>query len=263
MRFGFGSNWRSFLKTLNDNRIGVAEASLKDMLGLSNLEGMTFLDIGCGSGLFSLCAMRLGAHRVHSFDYDPQSVECARILRQRYFPESDHWTVERGSALDRDYINSLGTYDIVYCWGVLHHTGDMWTALDLVVNTIRTPGGELFLAIYDDQGEYSRYWKKVKENYCKLPTVLRLPYLLYYAVKLDHPVVRHNIHVRKLPWDHWRQHYLSRGMSRWHDIKDWVGGWPYEFAPAEQIIDFYRERGLKLEQLLTGEANNQFLFSRE
>src|ERR1039457_7334460 len=112
-RFAFGENWRRFLAILDEPRIAKAEESLRGMLDVANLTGKTFLDIGCGSGLFSLAARRLGA-RVHSFDYDPQSVACSTELRRRYFPDDSRWTVEAGSALDAEYLRSLGKFDLVY-----------------------------------------------------------------------------------------------------------------------------------------------------
>src|SRR5438552_3724974 len=127
-RFEFGKNWARFLAILDEERIIEAEQSLVQMLNLTNLEEKSFLDVGSGSGLFSLAARRLGA-RVHSFDYDPQSVACTEFLRERHFPVDPDWTVEQGSVLDRCYLRRLGTFDIVYSWGVLHHTGAMWQAL--------------------------------------------------------------------------------------------------------------------------------------
>src|SRR5262245_11295643 len=105
-RFAFGSNWRQFLSVLNPERINRAESSLLTMLKTDSLAGLRFLDVGCGSGLFSLAARRLGAF-VHSFDVDLESVGCALELRRRYFPDDADWRIERGSALDRDYVGSL------------------------------------------------------------------------------------------------------------------------------------------------------------
>jgi len=124
-RFGFGRNWQQFLRVLDEERIREAEKSLGEMLQVGDLAGKSFLDIGSGSGLFSLAAMRLGASRVHSLDYDPQSVSCALELKSRFFPAASHWTIERGDALDKNYLAGLGTFDVVYSWGVLHHTGNM------------------------------------------------------------------------------------------------------------------------------------------
>src|SRR5215472_4387743 len=94
-RFAFGRNWRSFLSRLDDERIREAQRSLREMLGVERLDGQSFVDAGSGSGLFSLAAASLGASRVHSFDFDPDSVECTRELKHRYFPEMQNWTIER------------------------------------------------------------------------------------------------------------------------------------------------------------------------
>lgn len=181
-RFEFGENWRRFLAFLDDERIAQAQESLTIMLGVTTLEGKRILDAGSGSGLFSLAAHRLGAE-VHSFDFDHSSVACTMELRRRY-GDGSRWTVERGDVLDEHYLAGLGQFDVVYSWGVLHHTGDMWAALKNVVDLVR-PGGILCLAIYNDQGRRSRMWRALKRRYNRLPAWLRTPYALTLVLPVE------------------------------------------------------------------------------
>lgn len=170
-RFGFGKNWTRYLELVDDERIATAEQSLKNMLELESLEGLRFLDAVSGSGLLSLAARNLGAV-VHSFDYDTESVGCTQALKKRCRPEDENWGIEQGDVLDEDYLGQLGKFDVVYSWGVLHHTGDMWRALGNMVPLVQG-GGKLFVAIYNDQGRRSVTWKKIKRIYNKIPRYLR------------------------------------------------------------------------------------------
>jgi 2-polyprenyl-3-methyl-5-hydroxy-6-metoxy-1,4-benzoquinol methylase len=261
-RFAFGENWRRFLSVLDENRILSAEDSLRSMLEISDLQGRTFLDIGCGSGLFSLAARRLGA-RVHGFDYDPQSVACTQELRRRYFPQDPDWRIEQGSALDTAYLAGLGAFDVVYSWGVLHHTGAMWQALENAAKPV-APGGKLFISIYNDQGRISTRWRAVKRTYNELPGSLR------FLVTI--PVLVHQYWRRTVkdflcgqPLRTWRSEGRERGMSPWRDLIDWVGGYPFEVAKPEAILDFYLRRGFTLKRLVTCGGSlgcNEYVFVR-
>ena len=54
-----------------------------------------------------------------------------------------------------------------------------------------------------------------------------------------------------------------RGMSYWHDLIDWIGGYPFEVAKPEQVFEFMRLRGFQLERLKTcggGLGCNEFVF---
>lgn len=265
-RFTFGDNWSRFLSVLDERRIDEAVVSLKEKLETDSLAGKTFLDIGSGSGLFSLAARKLGA-RVHSLDFDPQSVACTTELRRRYFPDDANWRVEEGSALDADYIKSLGLFDVVYSWGVLHHTGQMWKGLENAVLPV-APGGKLFIAIYNDTGTQSARWNWIKRTYNRLPGVAR-PLFALLAIAPDESKSALRALLKLQPgayvrsWTNYAQN--NRGMSRWHDIIDWVGGYPYEVATPEEIFDFYRKRGFTLTKLKCGKVGlgcNEFVFEK-
>ena len=253
LRFEFGKNWSRFLSGMTEARVQRSVECVRRLVG--NLEGKTFLDVGSGSGLDSLSAIRLGASRVFSFDYDEESVTCSRVMKRRFAPDSN-WTIEQGSALDEHYIRSLGTFDIVYSWGVLHHTGDMWKALDLVTIPVKD---KLVIAIYNDQGFSSRAWQAEKRLYVSVPAIRPIlaisVFLFGWLPKVRHP--------KRLLSD-WRRY--DRGMSPWRDAVDWAGGYPFEVATPPDIASFYRDRGFLLESskiLHRGNCGcNQFVLVR-
>lgn len=264
-RFEFGANWARFLSVLDEERIAQAKVSLEQMLGLEpqGLAGKKFLDVGSGSGLFSLTARMLGA-KVHSFDYDPKSVACTKELRRRYFPDDADWVVEEGSVLNEAYLKKLGQFDVVYSWGVLHHTGQMWQALANVAPLVNK-GGKLFIAIYNDQGGTSRPWTVVKKIYCSGwggRFMMKLSFYPYFA--LGRAVA--DVLNRRNPFTSYGEYKKSRGMSVIHDWVDWLGGYPFEVAKPEQIFRFYRDRGYRLSEMTTcagGLGCNQFIFLKD
>ena len=261
-RFEFGKNWSRFLALLTEERVLAAESSLAAMLETSTLAGKSFLDVGSGSGLFSLAARRLGA-RVHSLDYDPDSVRCTTELRRRYFPNDPQWTVEEASALDKNHLMSLGQFDVVYSWGVLHHTGHMWAALDNVSGVV-APGGSLFISIYNDQGSISVRWKKIKRLYLSLPGGLRFLVVAPCFAVLWGPRFLKAL-LRGRPLQNFTTAGAERGMDLWRDMIDWVGGYPFEVAKPEEIFDFYKQRGFSLNKLVTEGGSmgcNQFVFRK-
>ena len=260
-RFEFGANWARFLSTLNDQRIAEAERSLRRWLATDRLDGVTFLDIGSGSGLFSLAARRLGA-TVTTFDYDPQSLACTVELRERYFANDAAWTVTPGSVLAADFMTSLGTFDVVYSWGVLHHTGQMWDAIGQAQHLVR-PGGRLFIALYNDQGKLSSFWRAVKRLYCSGTlarwTVIGTFVPLFAAINFIADIKN-----GRSPRAVYREYVRNRGMSLMHDWIDWLGGYPFEVAGAGDVHTFLHARGFVLERLFTTPSLgcNEFLFVR-
>ena len=259
-RFAFGNNWERFLSCISEETINEAVNSLMTMLEVTGLKGKTFIDIGSGSGLFSLAARKLGA-KVHSFDYDETSVACTDELKRRYFPDDPTWVVEQGSVLDAQYIKSLGKFDIVYSWGVLHHTGEMWNALYNLVEAV-APNGKLFIALYNDQGRLSKYWLIVKKAYNAVPKTFKALILLFCLIQLWGPASLRDL-VFGRPFKTWINYTKNRGMSPWRDVIDWVGGYPFEVSKPEEIFSFYKKKGFTLQKLTTcggGHGCNEFVF---
>ena len=263
-RFAFGENWRNYADLVNEDRIDAAKTSLIELLKRDRLDGQRFLDVGSGSGLFSLAAHRLGAE-VYSFDFDARSVECTELLRLRFGDSEQSWQIRHGSILDADFVRDLGQWDIVYSWGVLHHTGAMWRALENVASLVSLHG-EIVIAIYNDQGRASKRWLTIKRLYNRIPVFFRWLIVLPCLLRLWGPTVIRDTFTG-YPLRSWRNYAREsiRGMSPWHDALDWIGGLPFEFAKPEQIFDFYRDRGFELLALTTcagGIGCNEFVFTR-
>jgi len=271
-RFAFGHNWKRFLATIDQQRIDAAQQSLLTLLHTDNLHERRFLDAGSGSGLFSLAATRLGAD-VISFDMDPECVACNRELQQRFCTGVSQWKILSGSILDEGFLRTLGTFDIVYCWGAVHNTGSMWNAIENLAPLVAR-GGTLVLAIFNDQLYISRAWRGVKRVYQRLPRMLRPLFVI--AVGLSTFVKRLVVTLLAIllrlltfrnpvtPVGNWIRETHSRGMHGWYDLVNWVGGWPFEVARPEEVFRFLRDRGFTLQELTTssGHGCNEFVFVR-
>jgi 2-polyprenyl-3-methyl-5-hydroxy-6-metoxy-1,4-benzoquinol methylase len=260
LRFNFGGNWLAYSKKIDLEVVRGAEESLRAMLERDRLDGTTFLDLGCGSGLFSLAAHNLGA-AVTSFDFDPNCVACCEALRKNFASSDQPWVIFQGSVLDDSFCRGLGVFDCVYAWGVLHHTGDLWRAVSSAISLVEPCQGSFFVSIYNDQGAKSRIWLKVKRLYNLFPRYLR-PLLPIAYVLAD--FFRSLFSLRMNHYLHKVLRYRSnRGMSYWNDVIDWVGGYPFEVASVDAVFIFVRSQGFQLQNLKTSTGGcNQFVFVR-
>lgn len=259
MRFKFGRNWAKYAKrNLTEERIKLSMLRISDFLGCKSLEGKSFLDIGSGSGIHSLAASRLGASSVYSFDYDPESVKTTRLCKS-IEKNPTHWHVEQGSVLDKTYLESLPDFDIVYSWGVLHHTGDMWSAIRNSAAKLKQ-GGLFYISLYAKEA-YSDYerWIAVKRKYNSCGFVGKNYLLAKETMRLLIGKLKNGENIIEYVF----RYKEKRGMSFLHDQIDWIGGYPIEFSSKEEVINFCTKAlSLQLKNISTGEGCSEFLFER-
>lgn len=252
--FSFGKNWRSYVDTVNEDAVERARKDIEEWLGADTVAGKTVLDIGSGSGIHSLCYYLMGAQSVLSFDVDPYSVESTRLLWQKAGSPAN-WQVTSGSILDKEFVGGLGKHEMVYSWGVLHHTGSMWEAVGNAC-TLVAPGGRFWIALYAKGPTYPQHLA-LKQKYNRASALGKkiMEWKFIWGIMRD----RRRAGLNPLKWNEKKE----RGMDIYHDIVDWLGGLPYEVATTEEVINFLGERGFVLEKLREGPegGNHIFLFS--
>ena len=259
--FSFGENWSHYAEKIDEARIEEAEKSLIRLVGRENIEGKTFLDIGCGSGLFSLAAVRLGAKKLLAVDLDPQSVETTRKTLSRYAP-GGNWDVQNISVFNLNS-DKQGVFDVVYSWGVLHHTGAMYQAITKA-STMVAPGGMISLALYG-KTPFCGMWRIEKRIYSKSPKWVQKVIEAFYIMLVRIRLALKGESLKQRREKYWKQ----RGMDTYHDMRDWLGGYPYESISPDEAMSFMR--GLGFDQVrsftepcigLLGAGCDEYSFTR-
>ncbi len=260
--FAFGKNWQDFGSRVTPRNIDESVQALARLVGGEVVAGARFLDIGCGSGLHSLAALRLGARSVQAIDLDPNSVEATRRMLARHYV-GDNYAVTVHSAVELTP-EAFGLFDVVYSWGVLHHTGAMWPAIERAAAAV-APGGHLVIALYR-KTPLCGSWKWEKRLYTRSGPVLQGVLAgVYGFIKILRELLRGRNPIWRIA-----THHRKRGMRWWNDIKDWVGGHPYESASAEDVEQFLASRGfehvrsfkVKQESGVFGSGNAEYVYRR-
>jgi 2-polyprenyl-6-hydroxyphenyl methylase/3-demethylubiquinone-9 3-methyltransferase len=241
--FAFGKNWDSYSKLVTEERVAEAVSALR-RLGGNDFAGKRFLDIGCGSGVHSLAALRLGADQVIALDIDPESVATTRRLLSSN-ASAQRWSVLEKSVFDPQ-LGSLGSFDVVYSWGVLHHTGDLHRALRAAAGLVAS-GGQFIFALYR-RTPMCWFWKLEKRWYAQTSEARQARALAVYlkVFKL----------LNRRTYKDYVANYGKRGMDFHHDMHDWLGGWPYESISPAQTDLLMQQLGLRRLRtfLITGQS---------
>lgn len=238
--FAFGKNWLDYARKIDEPKIAQAVADLQRLSGRERLDGLSFLDIGCGSGLHALAAIRMGATRVLGVDIDADSVAASRDTLARFAPDADA-RFEVVSVFDMT-AQTHGGFDLVYSWGVLHHTGDMYRALAAAANLVR-PEGMFMVALYR-KTLFCGMWRAIKRWYASaMPAAQQRAMRAYTGLRRLTFVLRG----RSLD-EYIRDYGKSRGMDYYNDVHDWMGGYPYESISPQDCRTFFARQGFRLER---------------
>ena len=242
-RFGFGKNWLDYSKYINEERISEAVKSLQRFFEPEDCADKTFLDIGCGSGLFSLAALKLGFKKVLAIDLDPDSVQATTSLLSHH-ASRDQWECKEFSVFDLDP-KTVGQFDVVYSWGVLHHTGDMRKAINIASQMVKSNG--LFVLALYRKTLMCNFWTWEKRTYNNRPKWF--PFIartVYKALFILQRLIRGRS-VR----DYIYQYQKNRGMNWHHDVVDWLGGYPYESISPSELKVFADYLGFEIIKAFT------------
>jgi 2-polyprenyl-6-hydroxyphenyl methylase/3-demethylubiquinone-9 3-methyltransferase len=230
--FDFGSNWERLVDRLTEEHVQSAVRDISGFLERDSLKGLSFLDVGCGSGLSSLAAYRMGASEIISVDLDPKNIRNLQLIREKFrVPETARWTAYPASILD----TKLPQADIVYSWGVLHHTGKMWEGVRNCMSLVK-PGGYLYLMLYRDS-LLAATWKRIKYLHSISPKPIKSALEASYAALWISGLTIRGRNPVKFIRNYSRN---ARGMEFYLDAIDWVGGYPFEYASAQEVCSFVK-----------------------
>ena len=105
------------------------------------LRGKDVLDVGCGSGIATQMLAEAGAN-VTAVDLTDWAVETTRRRLAAFGLEGD---VRREDAEQLPFADE--SFDLVFSWGVIHHSSDMDRALAELVRVCRR-GGRIVIMVY-------------------------------------------------------------------------------------------------------------------
>lgn len=248
LHYAFGENWADYSRHIDETTIAMAEEGLWKLLPSNALEGKIFLDIGCGSGLSSLSALRSGIQGAACIDIDPHSVETTKQVLQRFWPQENYTVFEHNILSDAtDRRLPVGGFDIVYSWGGLHRTGDMWVAIEKAAHYV-APGGKFVIALYK-KSPLCNFWRAEKKLYTNVPALRGVLNVAYVAVYCGIQILLGRNPVRYI-----REYEEERGMRFMTDVKDWLGGYPYESATADEVQAQVEAMGFTLERAYNTQA---------
>jgi len=121
--------------------------------------------------------------------------------------------------------------DVVYSWGVLHHTGNMNQTVRNAASLVR-PQGTLIIALYG-KTPYCETWKRIKRWYCTANEAKKQSAERWYVRLFGVYLLLRGKRLK----NHIANYSKKRGMDFIHDVRDWLGGYPYESIAPQDLVD--------------------------
>ena len=162
------SVWKTIDKyTLTEESFTLLKSRLPDTVINSNIKGKRVLDMGCGSGRYSIALAAVGAKKVMAIDSQNKSYALAKeYCRANDIPVE----FQQGNILCSPFKDD--EFDFVFC-NRLHHTGSINQGLDELYR-ILNKSGRAFLYIYGSGGIFwtsrvalRRIFKKIPLDYTR------------------------------------------------------------------------------------------------
>jgi 2-polyprenyl-6-hydroxyphenyl methylase/3-demethylubiquinone-9 3-methyltransferase len=262
--YSFGKNWLEYSQSINSIHVDHVTSDLSRLLNLKDLTQKSVLDIGCGSGVHDVGFYQLGCRNLTAIDYDQDCITATNQTLEKFCPGSGY-KILQGDILSSK-TQSLGKFDIVYSWGVLHHTGNLLEAI-CKASTLVAREGHLAIALYR-KTLMCGFWKAEKRLYSRLPRIfqrfLELIYISFFSIAL--------LFTQKTSITNYIESYSSkRGMNFFADVKDWLGGYPYESISPHELRKLMSSLGFRQVYSLEGNSRigifgsgcDEFLFQKK
>jgi len=195
-----------------------AEPHILDFAGFHLWRGRRIIEIGCGIGTDAEQFARHGAEFV-GIDISQESLA---LSRQRFEVYNLEGEFHLGSVVDMDFLRTLGQFDLVYSYGVLHHFPDMRNHLSNIKSLLR-PGGELRFMVY---AKNSWKYAMIQKGLDQFEAQAQCPYAEAFTRDEIYHMVDGLFHIERIRQDHCFMYNIPAYKQGRFELEPWFEAMP-------------------------------------
>ena len=195
-----------------------AEPHILDFAGFHLWRGRRVLEIGCGIGTDAEQFARHGAEYV-GIDISQESLD---ICRQRFGVYELHGEFHQGSVDDLTFLQSLGQFDLVYSYGVLHHFPGMGLHLQNIANILPQQGELRFMVYARNSWKYAMIQKGLDQFEAQSDC----PYAEAYSKEEIRNLLEPQYHVERIRQDHCFMYNVPAYKQGQFELEPWFAAMP-------------------------------------